>query len=61
MKSALTSKELEARFRKARNPNVVELSGEMTVQARAAHIQAFTAELRRINQRKSLLLIAIDE
>ena len=57
----MTSKELEMRFRKARNPIVVEISGEMTVQARAAHLQAFLTDAKRIGQRKSLLLIAIEE
>lgn len=61
MKPTLTSKELEVRFRKARNPTVVEISGELTVQARATRFQAFMSEAKRSNPRKSLLLIALDE
>lgn len=57
----MTGKELESRFRKAKNPIVVEISGELTIQARAAHIQEFMADAKRSNQRKSLLLIAIWE
>lgn len=61
MKTTLTNRELEARFRKARNPIVVQISGEFTIQARTAHLQAFMAEAKRVNQRKSLLLLAIEE
>ena len=61
MKPPLTSKELELRYRKARNPTVVEISGELTVQARAKHMQEFMSVAKRINQRKSLLLIALSE
>jgi len=57
----LTSKEIESRFKKAKNPIVAEISGELTNQARAAHIQEFMADAKRSNQRKSLLLIAIWE
>jgi len=63
MKPTLTSKELETRFRKARNPIVSEISGELTPQARSAHIQAFMADAKRLasNNRKGLLLIAIED
>jgi hypothetical protein len=48
---------------KARNPIVVEISGNLAVQARAAHLQAFTADAKRLvsNNRRGLLLIAIEE
>ena len=37
------SKELEARFRKARNPVEVEISGDLTVQARTTHFSVLLA------------------
>jgi hypothetical protein len=61
MKFSLTSKDLETRYRKARNPIVVEMSGELTAHARGRHIQEFINEVRRCNPRKSLLLIAVEE
>ncbi len=61
MKTPITSKELEARFRKSKSPIAVEISGGLTVHARAARIQAFTTDVKRSNPRKSLLLIALSE
>ncbi len=57
----MTGKELESRFRKAKNPIVVEISNELRSEARAAHIQSFTTDVKRNNPRKSLLLIALSE
>ena len=56
----LTSKELEARFRKARSPIVVEISSDFSLQARKARLQEFLSDLKRSNPQKSLLLIALD-
>jgi hypothetical protein len=61
MKLPLTSKELEVRFRKTRKPLIAEVSGELTIQARTAHIQAFVTEVKRNNPKKSLLLVALEE
>ena len=60
MTVTLTSKELEAKFRKSKNPIVVAILGDLTVQTRTAHIQAFMNDVKRNNPRKSLLLIALE-
>ena len=60
MKPLITSRELEARYRKAKCPIVAEISGELTAQARTAHIQAFANDAKRKSPKKSILLIALD-
>lgn len=63
MKPTLTSKEIEARFKKAKNPIVVEISGNLSVQSRAAHLNAFLADAKRLisNNRSGVLLVVIAE
>lgn len=59
MKTKAELRDLEDRLKSSSSILSVEIDRDLTPQAKAARAQSFIADIRRVGQRKDILLIAI--